>query len=1621
MIHRLFICLMALFLVFASACGGGGGGSPDTISEIAETAGGETTPEVSIQEFCAEHPGEPCEDNDPCTKGMGICIGSGETATCFYEQSAHYECNTGSDKCHTVGVCDGNGGCEYDLADGWCFIGKECIADGTKKPGEPCQACVSEENRGGWSPLTGTTCVPEDNECTASGKCQEGFCVPQAGNQECAADYDCLSKDDGDLCNGIYKCEMCKCAFDVASMVTCDTSTDSACIVTSCIPDTGECVQQAAQDGTGCDDGDPCTSGDYCQASECISGEKAELVWGPIASPDTAYVSSVEVLSGASPAIYAVGTGGVFYRTTKLSEPFETSDIVAPGGAVGDWLLVVPGEPASILAIFDGQLIASVDGGLSYAPKLSDCEALARTGSTPTILVAACQDQLYKSADLGASWTLSGSVPAGGGPDITALAAFNEQMLLAGTRGEDGAGRGYVYKSDNGGASWNPVDPPGRPDLAYVSPHGLLISANSPDKAFLGYSNAEGESFEFGSTALFRSDDQGQTFVVLGTTALGQIYTPLSLDTMGQLLVGVDKVLHRGGQFGVGPWGPIKVPDTLAGVELHTVADAASQPGSNFSFLVPASNGLAVAKDLGASWELYKSGMRAGVFAFVETCGQNMFGVDHSSNGLYRSTDGGSIWLEVELPDEAGAPVIDALTCSPADPARVLAFTLSGGILTSSDAGLTFTFADETNGPTLGTITGLTADRDNPSRIYMSRLGMGLFVSEDGAFSEGKGFDALPVPNTFIASVVADPHDANFVYVGTYASKEYGKARIYRCTEGGASCSVKLQSDMEPVQGQRTGFKLYVNRGMEGRVYGAIGGKGAAIYYSSDFGESWQMFVHLPVQGTLGNGDVLPDRDNPGSLFVAYREHPLVRYSQADNEWSVLTEAPFSVSSLAWAPGENGKLLAASGVDSKIWGSSDGGESWSLFKDFTLSGYYIHRLVSDSGYLFAVLYGKLQGQGKLFVQEGIQWVDCGIDEPVTDVVVQIPENEQVIATARLGGLYISDDGGASFVAMEGLDTAVNDLLVASNDFERIYAAVSCGGLPAWYDETEPFLGPDCGVMRSIDGGQFWVVVWNSSSKECTSIVDIPENPEMLVAACPDHGVVVTTNGGSNWDKLSDISGANAELDKRLKGTNSLAFRDGWLYMGTHDSGVLRAELSFENWSFQNFDSQFSVGASNLFTVSGIQVAPDPQNASRVVIQATPGGLARTEDHGTVWRSAMGGMVPEMSYVSGEQFTPALLPIYVPAEAGGYELWAGSAGQGYFRSGDHGRHWVYGSLSLPALTKAHPVAIAYDDDYAGYVWYGAREGVFRTSDFGLTWSKVETGLASGIVEALLGPGNGQVYAAITGAGLFRVPFDGGAWQKAHDLGFGDMVAPAWNGRRFAIWHSIAGLSGSSQSFLLALDPHGLYLTQDGGLSFKQAGLTLPLGTMSGLTVSPHDEDTLFLGTAEGPYISHDSGSTFEPAGSGAGALGRCYDFAFDHEQDSLVYALCANGLPHGKPAPGEAETASSLVRSVYRSDDGGETWTKIAAGLSPSKVPVQIVADPLVSGIVYLVNAAGAVSRSTDFGAVFEPWGTGLPSPRTAGANRLYSSPVAASPSADRFLIGTDGFGFYARTLAAACN
>ncbi len=1599
LIGLLGTCLLALTLV---ACGNGDGKGKDDADVIPDQ---ETLADAPLPFNCEGRDGEPCDDGNPCHVGEGVCL----AGDCFYEEAQKLVCDTPPNACSVSAGC-ADEACVWELAPGYCFIDEGCVDESTTKPGNACMICDPEENRGGWSPITGGSCTPEANECATTGQCQQGFCVPVADGQECASDADCLGKDDDDACNGIWVCQDCSCVYDPSTVVQCDDGEDTECVKAQCNPASGECEMVPQQDGTPCEDGNDCTAVDYCVGGECQSGQVAPPVWKPVKAVNAAYITAVTFHGTTSPVLYAVGSGGTVYRSADLGATFTQSDVLAPGGDLGDWLFVVGEGSPNILALFGKTLIVSNNGGITYDEKLQGCEALSQAATAPSTFVAVCNKQIQVSTDAGASWQAGGSVPVGGNAQVTALAAKDVHTFFVGSQGEDGQGRGHVYRTEDGGNGWSTIDPPDRPDLAYVAHRGLFISTKAPEKLFLGWATTTGNVFEFGQTPLFRSEDNGNSFTPLNATLQGASWVPVALDTIGRLLVGVDTTLARGGSYGTGPWGPIQKPNPPGNILFHTITNAVIQPGNDFSFFLPVGNGVALASELGTKWDLYAKGLNGPLFSRVATCegGTDMYAVERFSSGLFRSSDGGVTWSQLTLPPGAEGIEVTSLVCSPGSGKGVYAFTSDGGLLFSTNGGQSFSFLDETNGPVLASNNALAGFPNAAGQVLVSRLGMGLFKTVDGGVPQGDGYEPLPLPDAYVASVAADRFDNGRFYVGTMATPESPRARVYLCTDFGESCSQKLQSDVVEVGAAHTEYRITVDPSVSGRVFAALTGDKAKVHVSTNSGESWQSFLDLPLLSTRGWDEVLADPDSKGSFFAALWLNGLYYYDQLGGEWLELAEASEGTAALAWDPA-SGDLLAGSGLSSKLYKSDDKGASWALAKDFAANDFHVRRLVSDGGYLFALLQSKTHNSTKLFVRDGAQWKESVIGTAINDVAVLEPENETVLAAGRFGGLYLSQDGGQNFAPFGSIEAGARDLEVSPSDPQVVYAAVDCGQLPAWYDPNQSFLGSDCGVKRSVDGGQSWFNVLNTGTA-CTRVVASADVPGLLYASCPDSGLYYSVDGGSSWTE----AGGWAHLAE----VNTLALGTGYLYAGTRSEGVARVSLNPDDGIYESWEGGLDSPLHTWKPVSGIRVELQPSNSSRVYVYAQPGGLYRTDDFGGSWRQVGDRLAPEPGTALPSQRQSAMVPRIVSTNQG-EQLWVAVSGRGIFVSQDWGGHWLFASGSSAPVSSSHPVELLTHSDFPGNAWLATKEGFFRTSDQGGLWQKIETGLAKGAIEAAMGPVNNQIYVSLAGAGIHSVAYDGAAWTKGHAVNFHGAVSNAWSGRLLSLWHFADVDPDSDKTVLVGLDPNGLFRSQDGGISFQQIGTGLPAGRVLGLTRAPTNPDFLVAGTAQGPYGSTDRGETFAPLSDGPVNPAFCFSFAFDAADTSTLYALCANSLPHGESLADEENNYGT--RKLYASYDKGVSWEQLGDGLANEKRPVAVLADPEEGGVLYVATLEGGIQRSVDGGLTFAPWSTGLPAPYTGGRHQLYSSPMTFDQDGEMAILGTEGFGFYTRVLAAECE
>ena len=158
--------------------------------------------------------------------------------------------------------------------------------------------------------------------------------------------------------------------------------------------------------------------------------------------------------------------------------------------------------------------------------------------------------------------------------------------------------------------------------------------------------------------------------------------------------------------------------------------------------------------------------------------------------------------------------------------------------------------------------------------------------------------------------------------------------------------------------------------------------------------------------------------------------------------------------------------------------------------------------------------------------------------------------------------------------------------------------------------------------------------------------------------------------------------------------------------------------------------------------------------------------------------------------------------------------------------------------------------------------------------------------------------------------------------------------------------------------------GLFRREVDGGAWRQLISGLPEDTgVQAITVHPSDPDVIFAGTHSGPYRSHDRGESWERLPL---PLGHQVWSVLVHPQDPRI--VYAGTSPAG----------------VFRSDDGGDSWSQVYAQAAPDRVKMdfpcrvmRLATDPANPDYIYAALEVGGAMRSLDGGGAWEDCSGGL--------------------------------------------
>jgi photosystem II stability/assembly factor-like uncharacterized protein len=289
----------------------------------------------------------------------------------------------------------------------------------------------------------------------------------------------------------------------------------------------------------------------------------------------------------------------------------------------------------------------------------------------------------------------------------------------------------------------------------------------------------------------------------------------------------------------------------------------------------------------------------------------------------------------------------------------------------------------------------------------------------------------------------------------------------------------------------------------------------------------------------------------------------------------------------------------------------------------------------------------------------------------------------------------------------------------------------------------------------------------------------------------------------------------------------------------------------------------------------------------------------------------------------------------------------SAYGGLFRSRDLGGTWLNADVGL-FLNSALAVAVNPRDP--NHLLLGTDLGLMRSQTGGRSWTPEAQGQIIGAVFALAFTPDGQSAVCAAPSGVFR--FEDGQWLRADAPGD---AAPA---RQLVI--------GAVPGRIYMLGRDGLFASNDGGQSYDQVASGLPQGAEITALAVVQQRREILLAVVDGQIMaSEDRGRQWQRRAEGLGdtpintvvldpsSPQRAWAAGADrvHVSDDLGATWRAVGQP--LPEPGTSvrgiaadAAATTLVvtthRGMYRSEDGGHSWT-----FKEGNLPVHLESGPLV--------------------------------------------------------------------------
>ena len=731
-----------------------------------------------------------------------------------------------------------------------------------------------------------------------------------------------------------------------------------------------------------------------------------------------------------------------------------------------------------------------------------------------------------------------------------------------------------------------------------------------------------------------------------------------------------------------------------------------------------------------------------------------------------------------------------------------------------------------------GRSAAVTGVPGQPNLFYMGATGGGVWKTDNAGTTWKNISDGFFGGS--IGAVAVAPSDPNVIYVGggevTLRGNVSSGSGMYKSIDAGKTwdfIGLPESRHIPRVRIHPTNPDI-VYAAVLGNIYKPTQERG--VYKSTDGGKSWRRTLF--ANANAGAVDLVIDPNNARVLYAT--------------TWRV-NRTPYSLNS--------------GGEGSKVWKSTDAGESWtelSTNKGFAkgtlgIMGIAVSPVKADR--VWAMVENK--DQGGLYRSEdgGATWSKINDERKLRQRAWYY--TRLYADTQDADGLYVlnvryhkSTDGGKSFETANAPHGDHHDLWIAPEDNQRMIMA------------------DDGGAQVSLDGGNSWSTYHNQPTAQYYRVTTDNSFPYRIYVAQQDNStqrVKHRSDGGSisesDWEETAGGESAHIAVDPKNNDIVYGGSYGGFLTRVNHKTGTTRGINVWPDnpmgygaegmkYRFQwNFPIIFSKhNPDKLYTFSQHVHATTNEGQSWEILSPD---LTRNDPTKLV---SSGGPITQDN-TGVEYYATIFAAAESPLKEG--ELWVGSDDGLVHLTQDGGATWNnITPKQMPTWAMVNSVEPSAFDPAVCYIAATSYKSgdftpyLYKTEDYGKTWTTITSGIAKEHFTRVLREDpavKGLLYAG-TENGMYVSYNDGASWEafqnnlpivpitdlavKDHSLIVATQGRSLWMIDDLTVLHQLLAGEKSNTKTARLFDPKDAYRTKGrGGRSSLTAGTNLPNGVIT----------------------------------------------------------------------------------------------------------------------------------------------------------------------------------------------